>query len=271
LREIAHDIWPARGQALQIPIFGRQLNILKPGMNKLTRITIMIIVTAMLGTGCSKDNTPAGEEPKLTVTDIDGNVYQTVRIGSQTWMAENLKVTALNDGTPLELFTFAPDNDRWFFSSTTIPMYTWPFTGDLNNLHNEELPLDFYGAIYSHAAIESGRLAPAGWRIPSGADYLELMAYLANNGFGGAESSALCSAEGWAVENGTNTSGFNGLPNGYCTISGSATGAQAIASLCTSDVDGAGRKLLNLIPQENFTGFTENDIRFGAGIRCIKE
>ena len=240
-------------------------------MKTLLSITAMIIVAAIMGTGCSKDSNPSDKMPMLTVTDIDGNVYQTIQIGSQTWMAENLKSTALNDGTPLELFTFTPDNDRWFLASTTAPMYTWPFTGDLNNLHDEELPRDFYGAIYSHAAIESGRLAPEGWRIPAETDFLELMSFLANNGFGGAESSALCSEEGWAVENGTNSTGFNGLPNGYCTISGSATGTQAVATFCSSARQEDKRKLLNLIPQENFSEFTENDIRFGAGIRCIKD
>jgi len=88
------------------------------------------------------------------VTDIDGNTYSVVQIGNQTWMAENLKVTRLNDGTPLSFYDFTPNDDDWFFNGASTPMYTWAFTGDLNMLYPEELPEDFYGALYSSAPIQ---------------------------------------------------------------------------------------------------------------------
>ena len=80
-------------------------------------------------------------------------------------MAENLKVTRLKDGTPLAFYDFTPNDDDWFFNGASTPMYTWAFTGDLNMLYPEELPEDFYGALYSSAAIESGKLAPEGGRV----------------------------------------------------------------------------------------------------------
>ena len=81
---------------------------------------------------CKKDK-PAAE----TVTDIDGNVYKTVKIGTQTWMAENLKTTRLNDGTAI---SYVPQNAQWV--NVNGPAYCWLY----NDLTYYNSP---YGALYS--------------------------------------------------------------------------------------------------------------------------
>jgi len=72
-------------------------------MNTAIKVSIHLVLTTgflvVLLTGCKK------EDEDLTVTDIDGNVYNTVTIGSQVWMAENLKTTKYNDGTLIPLVT----------------------------------------------------------------------------------------------------------------------------------------------------------------------
>jgi uncharacterized protein (TIGR02145 family) len=137
-----------------------------------------------------------------TVTDIDSNVYNTVTIGVQKWMKENLKVTRLNDGKEIQLVT---KNDSWIsLSSPAMCIY--------NNVDSNLI----YGRLYNWSAVESNSLCPKGWRVPSNADWDKLVAQL-----GG-----MYAADDKLKENGTthwvapnknanNSSGFTALPGGY--------------------------------------------------------
>ena len=98
-----------------------------------------------------------------TMTDIDGNVYETVQIGNQTWMAENLRVTHYRDGSTI---TNVTDSGIW--GSLTTEAYSIYN----NNTSNE---LETYGALYNWFAVADGRnLAPAGWHVPTDDDWIEL-------------------------------------------------------------------------------------------------
>jgi len=89
-----------------------------------------------------------------TVTDADGNIYNTVTIGTQTWMVENLKVTKYNDGTAIPLVT---DNTAW--SNLTTPGYCW-YNNDAATNKNT------YGGLYNFYTVNTGKLAPTGWHVP---------------------------------------------------------------------------------------------------------
>lgn len=113
-----------------------------------------------------------------TIMDIDGNVYRTVtfNIGSlkMTWMADNLKTTKLNDGTPIDQVINV--NARYQDGSNTgdyrmTPAYCW----HMNQTYNK----DIYGAMYNHLAIETGKLAPKGWHVASNAEWTLIENYLA--------------------------------------------------------------------------------------------
>ena len=180
-------------------------------MKKLNYFCLLLLLTTSI-LGCSKDESEnlLGND---TLVDIDGNIYATVTIGNQVWMAENLKTTNFNDGTPTVLNTFPNVND-W---GTTTGTYQWASTLDLNNDVDENLPIDYYGAMYNEAAIASGKLAPEGWRLPTEADWIELRDFLRNEGHTGNEGTVLKTTTGWNSfsGNGSNLYGFNGLPNGY--------------------------------------------------------
>ena len=234
----------------------------------------LLALSLCLVFNCSDDDNNSTEDEPTTVTDIDGNVYNTIVIGNQTWMLENLKVTTYNDGTPITEWVFGDD---WGSLNDQQDYYQWADTADLNNSVDEELPFDYYGAMYNHFAIESGKLTPDGWRIPSQQDFLDLENYLNTNGFAGNVATALKSESGWSQfsVSGTNASGFNGLPNGYISAGGTATAAESICSWVTADVaDGAvnsslTRKWVQLFDESDII-YSDTSIILGAAIRCIK-
>ena len=133
-----------------------------------------------------------------TVIDIDNNVYNIVKIGGQWWMAENLKSTKYNDGTIIPLVT---NNTTW--SNLASGAYCW-----YNNNSSYENP---YGKLYNWYTVNTGKLCPAGWHVPSYSDWI----MLTNNQTGGnlKESGTIH----WLSPNAgaDNLSGFSGLPGGY--------------------------------------------------------
>jgi uncharacterized protein (TIGR02145 family) len=134
-----------------------------------------------------------------------------------------LKTTSFNDVKPITEYTFKIYGSSWLNLNKPEMLYQWADTGDLNNVYDFNLPFDFYGAMYNHLAIESGKLAPKGWKIPSVQDFKELENYLVTNGYTRKEAETLKTATDWipSSENGTNANGFNALPNGYINAFGS--------------------------------------------------
>lgn len=244
-------------------------------MKKLLLKSLPVICIFLIASCSSDDDSntqqSSGETPVIpvetTVTDVDGNVYNTIQFGNQTWMLENLKTTKFNDGIAITEWT---NGENWNRDNQTFPFYQWADTSDLNNLYDEELPEDFYGAVYNEAALSSGKLAPEGWRIPTEEDFMILKSFLAADGQLGEEGTALKSTTGWTpVENnGTDVYGFNALPNGYVTLFGTATGAGVICTWATANTTETDRKVINII--EETLDFTQNSSSLGAGLRCIK-
>jgi len=111
-------------------------------------------------------NNSTGPDDGNTVTDIDGNIYQTVQIGNQLWMAENLKVTHYRNGDPIPT---GYNNSEWADLST----------GAYCVYDNDPDYLEIYGYLYNWYAVDDVRgLAPEGWHVPSDAELMELEIYL---------------------------------------------------------------------------------------------
>lgn len=128
-------------------------------------IAAIIILLLTFTPGCGKDD----DDKKIeSVTDIEGNVYKTVTIGTQIWMAENLKTTTYNNGTGIPNVT---DDGEWANLSTGA--YAW-----YDN--NYDVHGNSYGALYNWYALETGNLCPSGWHVPAETDWAKLVDYLIN-------------------------------------------------------------------------------------------
>jgi len=115
--------------------------------------------------------------PPTTISDVDGNTYNTVTIGTQTWIKENLKTTKYNDGTNIANVT---DNTAW--TSLSTPAYCWYNNDAATNKAT-------YGALYNWYAVDAGsngnkNVCPTGWHVTSNTEWSALFDYLTNNGFG---------------------------------------------------------------------------------------
>jgi len=133
-----------------------------------------------------------------SVTDISGNIYATVKIGTQIWIRENLKTTMYNDGTNIPQVI---DEAAWLYSET--PAYCW-----YNNLENTT-----YGILYNWYCVNTGKLCPIGWHVPSQEEWITLRNYLSPNpGRKLRESTTTHWINNEEMTN--NSSGFTALPGG---------------------------------------------------------
>jgi uncharacterized protein (TIGR02145 family) len=149
----------------------------------------------------------------IVVTDIDGNAYNTVKIGTQLWTRENLEVTHYRDGSPIAMVT---DNNVWNSLGT----------GAYCNYNNEENNVITYGRIYNFYAIDDNRnLCPVGWHLPSDAEWSTLTTYLGGIAVAGGKMKETGTTH-WSSPNAgaTNESGFNALPGGNRANDGTFTG-----------------------------------------------
>jgi uncharacterized protein (TIGR02145 family) len=147
--------------------------------------------------------------PPGEVTDVDGNVYKTLTIGTQIWMTENLKTTKYSDGSDIPRVT---DNTEW--SSLTTGALCW-YKNDEATYRN------LYGAYYNFHAVNTGKLCPTGWHVPTDTEWTELTTYLGGiNNTGGKlkeTGTIFASPPGlWRHPNtdATNETGFTARPGG---------------------------------------------------------
>ena len=161
---------------------------------------------------------PIGTVTYGSTTDQNGNTVKTVQIGTQTWFAENLKTTTYNDGTTIPNVT---DGTAWAALTT----------GAQCDYDNTPANTTTYGKLYNWYAVNTGKLCPTGWHVPSDAEWTTLQTYLIANGYnydgsttGNYIAKSMASTTGWNSSTSTgaigntpstnNKSGFTALPGG---------------------------------------------------------
>jgi uncharacterized protein (TIGR02145 family) len=196
-----------------------------------------------------------------TVKDIDGNVYKTVTIGTQTWMAENMKTTKFNDGSAVPLVT---DNNSWYNNSK--PGYCWYNNDEANNKVT-------YGALYNWYAVKTGKLCPAGWSVPGDSEWKTLSSFLGGDLTAGGKMKE-AESEHWSAVNvgATNKSGFTALPAGYRSQKGTPfSGVGDYSYWWSKDTDSIGVQSWGIMYGDSLLEMSRHDKNLGISVRCIKQ
>lgn len=145
-----------------------------------------------------------------SVTDIDGNVYPTVVIGNQEWMAENLRTTRYSNGDPIEQVS---DEESWILNEEA-EIGSWGYYG---NDPSFNIP---FGKYYSwYVAVDSRNACPMGWHVPTSLDWITLTSTLGGDTIAGTKMksiSQLWHTDGAFGHWATNESGFSAVPSGAC-------------------------------------------------------
>ncbi len=196
-----------------------------------------------------------------TVTDADGNIYNTVTIGYQTWLGENLKTTKYNDGRPIKNIR---SNEEW--ANTSSGAYCW--------YENSSTTRDIFGGLYNWEVIKTNKLCPKGWRVPTTDDFNSLGNYLGGH-YAGAELKEAGSTH-WEKNDDrtTNSTNFTALPAGKRHKSGTfaSLGTHTGYWSSTSNKDNQTEAIYHGLHGYNsaLTRYPEKK-QVGYSVRCIKE
>ncbi len=231
------------------------------GLTAGTDYYVRAYATNSAGTGYGGVDSFTTATEDSTVTDIDGNVYRIVTIGSQVWMAENLKVTHYRNG---DIISHVSDSTIW--SNLT--------TGAYCEYDNESHYVATYGRLYNWFAVSDNRnIAPAGWHVASRTDWQTLAYYLGGDAIAGGKLKEAGYSH-WNSPNmgATNETGFTALPAGYRLTDGSYDGESYSAyfwSATEYNSQNAWYRSLNYNFAELFGHI--NNKQFGFSVRCVRD
>jgi uncharacterized protein (TIGR02145 family) len=200
------------------------------------------------------------------ITDADGNIYTSVTIGTQEWMVENLRTSKYSDGTSIPNVT---DGGEW----VDLEIGAWcHFDNDSSQYEAT------YGKLYNWYAVETGKLCPTGWHVPTDSEWTVLTDYLAADGHSGAEGNALKSTSGWGVKNngtsrnGTDDYGFLGLPGGRRSSSkGSFSSIGGYGEWWSSSQGSTAKSWYRYLGAGNGVYRANGSKEYGFSVRCLRE
>lgn len=209
----------------------------------------------------------SGDVAAETMTDVSGNRYKVVKVGSQYWMAENLRTEMYRDG---EVIPLLPSVADWNTHSGGYCYY------NNDKVANKEK----YGVLYNGNAVAGGKLAPAGWHIPDSEEWLLLEMFLGITGEnipadgwrGSIEGNKLKNAAAWG-EAGTefNLTNFGGMPAGSRGADGAFVGLGAFGVWWAANGDGDRLVSRGLSAGNGGIRTVQADKKEGYSVRCVKD
>jgi len=192
-----------------------------------------------------------------TVSDIDGTIYQTVRIGDQIWMAENLRTKTYNDNSDIPEVT---DNSTW--GGLTTDARCW---------YNNDPSNDSF--FYNWHAVNTDKLCPTGWHVPTDSEWDILAEHLGGTSIAGGKMKEIGTAN-WATPNtgASNESGFTSKPAGFRLSNGAFSAVSITSSPMWSSTEvGNNAFARNLIYNKVELFENESSKRFGFSVRCVQD
>ena len=245
-------------------------------MKKITFLLLAILAISFSSCKDDEDEITDTTVSIPTVTDADGNVYHTITIGTQTWMVENLKVTKYNDGTAIPNVS---DATAWAALTT----------GAYCDYDNSTANGTKYGHLYNWYTVNTRKLAPAGWHVPTDAEWTTLQNYLIANGYNydatttdNKIAKALAAKTDWNTSTTTgaigndltlnNSTGFSALPGGYRLNSGSFIdfGNNGLWWSATEDSTGLAWYRYLFYDSTDLDSFSLGK-RNGFSVRCVRD
>jgi uncharacterized protein (TIGR02145 family) len=206
------------------------------------------------------------------VVDADDNHYSVIKIGEQCWMAENLRTTKFNDGTNISL---VEDVSKW--SDMSSPAYCWYNNDQVQNKRD-------FGALYNWYTIESGKLCPLGWHIPTDEEWkqLEISIGMSNSlvdsvGYRGTNEAAKLKTypDLWwdiDIQEATNESGFSAIPGGVRSgYDGRFYGVNKGTEWWTSTEYKFSAWMRGIINSSNEIRRYPDRKKDGRSVRCVKD
>jgi uncharacterized protein (TIGR02145 family) len=234
----------------------------------------------LTGTSCSGVNATgtitvsAACGSVTSVTDVDGNIYKTVAIGTQIWMAENLKVTKYNGGV-----TAIPDETSGSWSTLTTGART-NYTG-ATGIPSGQTYVSTYGYLYNWYAVkgifktgviastDTLNICPLGWHVPTDAEWTTLFTYLGGESVAGGKMKSTSSLWNSFNTGANNSSCFTGLPGGWREEN--AFYSVSFGSLFWSATEKDSGTAFNLNPNRNNGSANRGNVnkKWGGSVRCL--
>jgi len=227
--------------------------------------------TNSLGTSYGEQvSVTAGLDPSIfntgisygSLVDIEGNVYRTVQIGTQTWMAENLRTATYRNGEQIQIIS---DSASWANNNTNIP--AWSF---YQNNASGNIP---YGKLYNWYAVTSSKgICPLGWHIPKDEEWNQLTNVV---GFSAGGKLKSAGTSFWTSPNtgGTNAFGFSALPAGgrgeNANFSGIFTNTYFWSATVGANPSLGSLRLLEF--NSSSIPFANSNRKSGYSVRCVKD
>lgn len=203
-----------------------------------------------------------------TATDIDGNVYDSIAIGAQVWMTENLRVTKYSNGEPISRF----DIDNWLDLETGELFKSEK--GDYCYYENNEKINLNNGYLYNWYAVNDPRqLAPFGWHVPSLSDWKLLFNFLGGE-LNVGDKIKITGINNWGTRKigSDNSSGFSALPSGFRSLDGSFKGMNYYSYWWTStSVDPLRSWFCYLSYGIKYATFRNDLNNYGFSVRCLRD
>jgi uncharacterized protein (TIGR02145 family) len=229
-------------------------------------VIIMIFASSVIGATPLRTDSflSRSEAPADTLTDIDGNVYNIIKIGDQIWMKENLNTTRFRNGDAI------PTTSPAFrdISGDTEQIYQWPYGGDITNVKE-------YGRLYTfYAASDSRGVCPSGWHLPSLTEWNKLITLAGTQQLAGGKLKESGFTH-WNEPNkgGTDEFGFSALPGGSRNEDGSFRNMGEFGSWWTSTSSDRGANYFYIEHDavQIFRTYIYQSKIYGFSIRCVKD